>query len=497
MRTCRVVTIGGGTGSFNVLSGLRELHKEISTTAVVTSFDDGGSTGRLKDENGALPMGDMRRCLLALSPVQSYWRKIFEYQFNSDDGPLAGHKAGNIIMTAGERLWERQSVDILGKLLQTVGRVIPVSYKHAQLVANLSDGSRIVGESKITTRNRHDMRSIESLEFEGSPQISEEAARAVIEADVIVLCPGSFYTSLMACLITPGMYEALAQSRAQIVWIPNLMNHPAETRNYTLDDFATRLLKVIPRSRLNAVILDDEDEIPGEVLKHYADKEGEMLVASMQTRRECVRKGVPYAYRVVCNDLVSREGLAAGLIRHDGVPLAQCIKGLCVRSARKTFVVGINDVLVQTTGDLKGTERSPKNVFAVAGAAAFLEAVRAYGHTLIVVSRVRKAELVDGEYEKLKVAGLYHLCPEVRIVVGREELVRAVRDMAHAEGERMVLIGDCPQYELVTAAQNGCHTIVRMKLPVRAYFGEDCGRVTYAVTSFEDPRLMDLVTASE
>lgn len=491
----RIVTIGGGTGSFVVLSGLSTYVHEVAITAICTAYDDGGSTGRLRDEHGALPMGDARRCLLALSPIKSDWRRLFEYRFGKDDGQLADHNLGNLIMMAGERIWRGESIDKIGTLLQAEGQVVPVSYDTARLVATLSDGSQIRGESKIGQRSRHDLRTITKIALEGDPVISEDAARAIREADMIVLCPGSFYTSLMPCLITRGVREAIASSQAQIVWVPNLMNH--ETRNASVEELAAILLDHIPRAAFNAVITNAAP-VPEELLKHYADSDGEMLVASPREYARAAVEGVPYAYKVVSKNVVSQSGFEAQLIRHDSEALAHEIISLCRNPARKIFVIDIDDTLAHTTSDLRGNEHLLDQLTAVGGARIFLEEIRRHGHGIVILSAALSTGHIAYQKKKLEIIGISDLCYDVRVVVGHDAKEHEFQKiMLEFDRQYVVVIGDAPQYELLHGSNYGCAAIVRVELPVRRHFLPDMGRITHRVRDFTDPVLKDLLRGLE
>ena len=211
----KIVTLGGGTGSFNLLSGLK--HRDCRLTAVVTTMDSGGSSGRLRDEFGHLPPGDLRQCLLALSPddhAGMVLRGLFNYRFDRGNG-LDGHSFGNLFLTALTEITgsAEQAIDEMGRLLNIKGRVLPVTLANADLCARLRDGSAIVGETNIDRRGGGNGAPIDHVYLEPSAAVHPPTAAAIEEADAIVIGPGDLYTSIVPNLLVEGVTEALARSQ--------------------------------------------------------------------------------------------------------------------------------------------------------------------------------------------------------------------------------------------------------------------------------------------
>jgi uncharacterized cofD-like protein len=207
----KIVVIGGGTGSFSVLSGLKNYAHDI--TAIVNMSDDGGSTGILRDELGVLPPGDIRQCLVALSQSDQIMRDLFNYRFA--EGTFEGHSFGNLFLTALEKVTGSfdAAVGTASQVLNISGRVVPVTLTNSQLVLARADGTRLTGQhaiegAQLTPRPK--------LSLTPSPTLNPEAAATIAAADLIVIAPGNLYASLAPTLIVPGLGAAVAGSPAKV-----------------------------------------------------------------------------------------------------------------------------------------------------------------------------------------------------------------------------------------------------------------------------------------
>lgn len=238
----KIVVIGGGTGTYQVLIGLKKYPLRLS--AVVTMADSGGSTGRIRRELSILPPGDVRRALIALSNLplaEQTLERLFDFRFDKGKS-LKGHSVGNILLAALTQITGREDLAIkeAGKILAVSGFVHPVTLDKTNLVAELENGKKIVGESKIDLR-------WEGKEFAEIPikrvflkpraKIYRGAKEDIEKADLIVLGPGDLYTSILPNLVVEGMCEALAKSKAKIVLVVNLMTKPGETDDFSASDF--------------------------------------------------------------------------------------------------------------------------------------------------------------------------------------------------------------------------------------------------------------------
>ncbi len=308
----RIVVIGGGTGLSVLLSGLKEYTSNI--TAIVTVADDGGSSGRLRQQFDMLPPGDIRNCLVALADASSLMRDLFQFRFESGS-ELAGHNFGNLFITAMTRLTGdfEKAIKETSKVLALRGEVIPSTLGKVALVAKHKDGSTTVGENQIPQARK----PIESVRLEpAGSQATPEAIRAIEQAQLIVLGPGSLYTSVIPNLLIKEIADALAKSSVAKVYVCNAMSQPGETDNFCASDHIRALA-----AHANAKVLDrcilNTGEMPPEVLKRYA-KENSYPVAADAKNIEKM------GYQVIGADIVITEGV----IRHDAKKLAKIILGI-------------------------------------------------------------------------------------------------------------------------------------------------------------------------
>lgn len=228
----KIVAIGGGTGLSTLLRGLKEYSDNL--TAIVTVADDGGSSGRIRQEMGLLPPGDIRNCLIALAREERLLTDLFRFRFPGETG-LGGHSFGNLFLAAmtgiaGDLM---TAIQYSSRVLAVRGQVVPATMAQMTLVARFSDGSVVRGESNITAKKL----PIESIWCEpSSPAALPEALQAIEEADAIILGPGSLFTSLVPHLLIPGLREALLASPAPRLYVCNVMTQPGETDDFKASD---------------------------------------------------------------------------------------------------------------------------------------------------------------------------------------------------------------------------------------------------------------------
>jgi len=317
----KVVAIGGGSGLYTTLVALRQLEVEI--TAIVSVADSGGSSGRLRDEFGILPPGDVRRALLALSDLpfaQAILRQLFEYRF--DNGfELKGHSFGNLFLTALTGILEREdkAIAAAGKILQTVGKVFPVSLGKTTLCARLEDGTIIKGETNIDIRRvRPDLKILDVF-LNPVVKIFPGAKKAIEVSDLIILGPGDLYTSLIPNLLVEGVNEAIGSSRGELVYICNLMTKKGETDGFKVRDFIAEIGRHLGRAeaKLKTVLVNDRFVLPREIKKRYR-QEGAIPV---EIDGQGLKSGRP---KVIMADLAA----VGQLWRHDSQKMAKAIKNL-------------------------------------------------------------------------------------------------------------------------------------------------------------------------
>ncbi|MFY9462150.1 MAG: gluconeogenesis factor YvcK family protein [Candidatus Sungiibacteriota bacterium] len=308
----KVVVIGGGTGVFTTLSGLRKYALDL--TAVISMADDGGSTGILREEFGILPPGDIRRVLVAMSHSDDrVLSDLFNYRF--DQGGLSGHTFGNIMLTALERLTGsfENAVKEACRILGVEGEVLPVTLANTRLAAELEDGTIIRGESNIDIPKHDGNLRIKRVWLDPKAKINERARRAMIEADMIVIGPGDLYTSIVPNLVVEGVSEAIKKSKAKKVYVANLMTKWGETNGFKASDFIAAVEKYLGKCVLDYALINTKRPSP-ERMRYYEKESAEFVEAG-----EFLKKPVP-----VFGDFLRKKGF----VRHNPERLAQTLVSL-------------------------------------------------------------------------------------------------------------------------------------------------------------------------
>lgn len=268
-----VVVIGGGTGIFAVLTGLKRYDYNIS--AIVSMADDGGSTGVLREEFGTLPPGDIRRALVALSASDNeIVSELFNYRFK-ERSSLKGHSLGNLLLTALEKITGSfdQAVEEAVKILNVRGNVIPVTLERTHLFAELADGKIIEGETNIDIPKHDGKTSIQSVFIKPAVKANPNALQAIKEADVIIIGPGDLYTSLLPNLIVGEIAETIAASRAKVVYVVNIMTKFGETYQFKASDFFGIMEESLGEGVIDYCIVNTEEPTGKLVEKYEKDKE--------------------------------------------------------------------------------------------------------------------------------------------------------------------------------------------------------------------------------
>ncbi len=318
-RTVQVVTIGGGSGQYALLSGLKNL-AGIHVSAVVSMMDSGGSTGRLRDELGTLPPGDILKCILALSPHQDAARAIFQKRFKKDRR-LKGHNAGNMLLTMLSRYTGSfpAGVQALAEILDVNGEILPVTIDRATLVAELTDGSRIFGESAIDTPRGHQRETIRDVylvpHHSDTITVYPPVLKAIADADIILLGPGDLFTSIVPNLIVPGLREKLASVSASIYHVVNIMTKFGETNHFQASDFIATLESFTGR-KIDVAIVNNRRPV------------NRLLALYRQQKSDFVDIGLPDpGCRLILEDILETSG---DIIRHDPKKLAGVIERILV-----------------------------------------------------------------------------------------------------------------------------------------------------------------------
>ena len=307
----RIAVIGGGHGLSNMLRGLKEYTENLS--AIVTVADDGGGSGALRQDLGMPPPGDIRNCMVALANTEPLMKQMMDYRFQ--EGTLAGQSFGNLFLAAMNGISSSfdAAVRRMSEVLAITGRVLPVTTADVQLEAEFENGASVVGESKISyCKKKEDCRITKVRLLPEHPKALPEALAAIQEADMIVLGPGSLYTSIIPNLLVDGIVEAIQKSSALKIYVCNVMTQEGETEGYTASDHIAALFKhSVPG--LFHLCLVNSSPIPGEVAVRYAQEGAEAL---RYDKERCAALGVELVIRPVAM-------VQDGYVRHHPDKLAQ------------------------------------------------------------------------------------------------------------------------------------------------------------------------------
>lgn len=273
----KVVVIGGGTGTFVVLTALRD--QPVDLTAIISMMDSGGSNRVLRDEFGLLPTSDIRQCLVALAEDkgdQEILRKLFTYRFHQGVG-ISGMTFGNLFMAALADIYKDQAkaLEVVQELLCIKGKILPVTLDDVHLVARYENGHQVVGEHAID-QPKHDGR-LRIVEMETIPvaKIYPGAKKAILAADLIILGPGDLYTSLIPNLVVEGVSKVIARSKAKKLFIVNLMTRYGQTYKFTAQDHVAVVENYLGKKTLDFVLINKNKEIPKKMLVRYKEEKAE------------------------------------------------------------------------------------------------------------------------------------------------------------------------------------------------------------------------------
>lgn len=320
-----MVTIGGGTGTFVVLQGLK--NRDVNLSAIVTMTDSGGSTGRLRDQLGVLPPGDLRQALVALSDMPEMWRTLFTYRFTGGD--LEGHNFGNLFLTALERIKGsiEGAVEEASKLLDVEGQVIPITYTDCVLGAKYADGSTIEGEAIIDDARTKRPR-IKFVYLVPPASVCPKAAEAIKAADYIIFGPGDIFTSIVPNFLVEGFAAALCESKAKKIYIVNLMTKLGQTDDFKASD---HILEIERYSGcfLDYVLLNnhlpDDDIISWYKKTDNVDPVEDDLDKKYVTEAKIIRADM---LEESLHERTAADKVKRSLIRHDPEKLGKILSGL-------------------------------------------------------------------------------------------------------------------------------------------------------------------------
>jgi uncharacterized cofD-like protein len=315
----RVVCIGGGTGLSVILRGLKRLPIEI--TAIVTVADDGGSSGRLRNELQMPPPGDIRNVLIALADTEPLLTSVFQHRFQNG-GDLAGHTLGNLMIAALKEITGdfTQAVKEMSRVLAVRGRVLPASEQDVTLVAEMTDGSIVHGESQITQAGKRIKRVFLNPP---EPKPLAEAIQAIEQADAIIVGPGSLYTSILPNLLVREMTDAIRAAEAVRIYICNVMTQPGETDDFTASDHLQAIYDHVGDYLFDTTILNNEVP-PASILERYAIHHQQMVLPDVKRIQ-----------RMGCGVLADNLLLYHSVIRHDAERISHHVAKLIQKRIKR------------------------------------------------------------------------------------------------------------------------------------------------------------------
>lgn len=327
MKNKNVVTIGGGTGSFVLLSGLKKYPVNIS--AIVSMADNGGSTGILRDELGVLPPGDVRQCLVALSESSEVLRELMNYRFES--GSLKGHSFGNIFLSALEKIKGKFSKGVgeISKILKVKGTVIPVTNDNVHLYIKLRNGKVLKGQEELDNNKEIRIVGIDKVFFKRQAKANLIAIKSIEEADYIIVGPGDFYGSIIPNFLVKGISEAISRSKAKVIFVCNMTNKKGQTDNYDLDGYVDRMNDYINKNKVQYAIFNIQKPLHN-LIKKYEKKEGKNMLVKFSESKDIKRNYEVTKCKLLSKNKNSRSANDSmanlrSFIRHDSDKLAKVL----------------------------------------------------------------------------------------------------------------------------------------------------------------------------
>lgn len=318
----KITVIGGGTGTFVVLSGLKKINIDLGVVVAMT--DSGGSTGKLRDQLGVLPPGDLRQCLVALSDAPILWRKLFLYRF--EKGDFQGHNFGNLFLAALEKISKNYNevIKTASYVLQVKGEVIPVTFDKLHLVAEYENGKKITGEGLID-ENTKEISKIKNVYLIPNGKANKKAIERINQSYYIVIGPGDLYTSIIPVFLVDGIKQAFAKTKAKIVFIMNLMTKAGQTIGYSAYDHI-KILERYLEKKIDIVLLNKTPILP-EIIDFYKKHNEEIVIDDLGNNKD---------YLIIREDLIDNKPVEKNkvdfvyrsILRHDSDKLMRVLKKL-------------------------------------------------------------------------------------------------------------------------------------------------------------------------
>lgn len=316
----KITAMGGGTGTFVVLSGLKQHNVDLGV--IVNMMDSGGSTGRLRVQLGVLPPGDIRQCFVALSEAPDLWRRLFLYRF--DSGDFVGHNFGNIFLSALEKVSVNydQVLETASFVLKTKGKVLPVTHEKTNLCVEYENGKILKGEGSID-ENKFEKSRIKTAFLEPSVSAYPSAIERIHDSDMIVIGPGDLYTSIIPLFLVDGVREALQTTRAKLVYVVNLMTKSGQTNNYTAKDHVHDIEQYLGK-QIDTIIIH-KGSLNESIVEWYESHHEHPVQDDLADDSRVVRSNVADNTPVEQNTADKISSYARSILRHDSIRLAKAV----------------------------------------------------------------------------------------------------------------------------------------------------------------------------
>lgn len=324
----KVLVVGGGTGTFTILTGLKKYPQLLDLSVIVSMMDDGGSNRVIRDEFGLLPTSDIRQCIVALSEEKpgDLLRKLFTYRYSSGTG-IAGMTFGNLFMAALADIYKDQDLAIQRtcEFLDVKGNIIPVTFDKTHLVARYENGKQVMGEHIIDEPDS-ELAKYKIVELEVFPESkpNPKAIKQIADSDCIIFGPGDLYTSVLPNILIPGIAKAISRSKAKIIFVVNLMTKHGQTDNFKASDFVNELEKYLGKGIVDFALVNRSKNFPAGILERYKLEKAQPVEDDLKNTK---------TMKVVTSDFISEDvyekpssdKLKRSLIRHDPDKLASAI----------------------------------------------------------------------------------------------------------------------------------------------------------------------------
>jgi len=324
-----VVVIGGGTGTYTVLTGLKSY--PVNLSVIVSMMDSGGSNRVLRDEFGILPTSDIRQCIVALASknANGLIRNLFTYRYSQGTG-IEGMTFGNLFMAALTDIYgsQEKAIKKTCKFLEVKGKIIPVTYDNSHLVARYENGAQVLGEHIIDEPSEKNGKSrIVELYLAPPAKANKKAIDAILKADLIVIGPGDLYTSLVCNLVVEGVSEAVRKSKAKKVYVVNLMTKYGQTNNFSAKDHLKVIESYLGQEVINVCIVNKKINVPKTVLKRYEEENAELVKNDLKGNQKLQIISGDFHSDIVF-EKHKGDKLKRSLIRHDSQKLAKAIMSI-------------------------------------------------------------------------------------------------------------------------------------------------------------------------